>query len=81
MFPGIEKTTPRSLGQDDEEEEINSVEEEDSVGTEVAPALVKESQGNGGLTISQSNQPVSNKYEPSFLAIMKQILQIMAKLQ
>ncbi|MBW0488765.1 hypothetical protein O181_028480 [Austropuccinia psidii MF-1] len=64
-----------------EEEEENSVEEEGSDGTEVAPAPVGESQGTGGPTLVQFIQPVSHQSEPSFLAIMQQMTQIMANLQ
>ncbi|MBW0492656.1 hypothetical protein O181_032371 [Austropuccinia psidii MF-1] len=62
--------------EDGEEEEENSVEEEESDGTEGVPAPVEASQGTGGPTLAQSNQP-----EPSLLAIMQQMTQIMANLQ
>ncbi|MBW0496527.1 hypothetical protein O181_036242 [Austropuccinia psidii MF-1] len=62
-------------------EENNSVEEEESYGTEDAPAAVGASQGTGGPTIGQSNHPVSHQSEPSLLAIMQQMTQIMANLQ
>ncbi|MBW0587703.1 hypothetical protein O181_127418 [Austropuccinia psidii MF-1] len=39
------------------------------------------SQGTEGPTLAQSNQPVSHQSEPSLLAIMLQITQIMANLQ
>ncbi|MBW0473633.1 hypothetical protein O181_013348 [Austropuccinia psidii MF-1] len=68
-------------GEYDEEEGEISVEEEESNGTEVVPAPVGESQGTGGPTPSQSNQPVSHQYEPSSLAIMQKMTHIMANLQ
>ncbi|MBW0473373.1 hypothetical protein O181_013088, partial [Austropuccinia psidii MF-1] len=68
-------------GEDGEEEEENSVEEEDSDGTEGVPAPVEASQGTGGPTLSQSNQPVSHQSETSLLAIMQQMTHIMANLQ
>ncbi|MBW0592654.1 hypothetical protein O181_132369, partial [Austropuccinia psidii MF-1] len=37
--------------------------------------------GTGGLTLALSNQPVSHQSEPSLLAIMQQMTQIMANLQ
>ncbi|MBW0585130.1 hypothetical protein O181_124845 [Austropuccinia psidii MF-1] len=80
-FPGTSRTIFRGPGGDGEEEEENSVEEEDSDGTEDVPAPVRESQGSDGPTLAQSNQPVSHQYEPSLLAIMKQMTQIMANLQ
>ena len=57
------------------------MEEEDSDGTEGVPAPVEASQGTGGPTLAQSNQPVSHQSEPSLLAIMQQMTQIMANLQ
>ncbi|MBW0468723.1 hypothetical protein O181_008438 [Austropuccinia psidii MF-1] len=80
-FPGLSRTTLKGPGEDGEEEEENSVEEEESDGTEGVPAPVWESQGTGGPTIAQSNQPASHKYEPSLLAIMHQMTQIIANLQ
>ncbi|MBW0487791.1 hypothetical protein O181_027506 [Austropuccinia psidii MF-1] len=65
----------RGTAEDGEEEE------EDSDGTEGVPAPVGESQSTGGPTLAQSNQPVSHQYEPSLLAIMQKMTQIMAKIQ
>ncbi|MBW0576743.1 hypothetical protein O181_116458, partial [Austropuccinia psidii MF-1] len=61
--------------------EENSVEEEGSDGTEGVPAPVGASQSTGGPTLAQSDQPVSHQSEPSSLAIMQQMTQIMATLQ
>ncbi|MBW0492733.1 hypothetical protein O181_032448 [Austropuccinia psidii MF-1] len=80
-FTGISRNTFKSPGEDGEEEEENSVEEEWSDGTEGVPAPVGESQGTRGPTLAQSHQPVSHKSEPSLLAIMQQITQIMANIQ
>ncbi|MBW0575872.1 hypothetical protein O181_115587 [Austropuccinia psidii MF-1] len=80
-FPGISRTSLKGPGEDGEEEEENSVEEEESDGTEGVPAPVGASQGTGGPTLAQSNQPVSHQSEPSLLAIMQQMTQIMANLQ
>ncbi|MBW0501046.1 hypothetical protein O181_040761 [Austropuccinia psidii MF-1] len=77
-FTGLSRTTVKGPG---EEEGENSVEEEDSDGTEGFPAPVGASQGTGGPTLAQLNQPVSHQFEPSLLAIMQQITQIMANLQ
>ncbi|MBW0558643.1 hypothetical protein O181_098358 [Austropuccinia psidii MF-1] len=63
-----------------EEEQYNSVEEEDSDGTGGVPAPVEASQGTEGPTLAQSNQPVSHQSEPSLLANMQQMTQIMANL-
>ncbi|MBW0522442.1 hypothetical protein O181_062157 [Austropuccinia psidii MF-1] len=75
-FPGVARTTFKGPGQDGEEEEENSVEEEESDG-----APVGTSQGTGGPNIAQYNQPVFHQSEPSLLAIMQQMTQIMANLQ
>ncbi|MBW0567738.1 hypothetical protein O181_107453 [Austropuccinia psidii MF-1] len=80
-FPGGSRTIFRGPGEEGEEEEENSVEEEDSDGTEGVPPPVGASQGTGGPTLAQSYQPVSHQSEPSFLAIMQQMTQIMANLQ
>ncbi|MBW0584044.1 hypothetical protein O181_123759 [Austropuccinia psidii MF-1] len=63
------------------EEEENAVEEEESDCTEGVPAPVGASQGAGGPTLAQSNQPISHQSEPSLLAIMQQMTHIMANLQ
>ncbi|MBW0484352.1 hypothetical protein O181_024067 [Austropuccinia psidii MF-1] len=57
-------------------EEENSLEEEESDGTESVPSPVGESQGTGEPALAQSNQA-----EPSLLAIIQQMTQIMANLQ
>ncbi|MBW0505113.1 hypothetical protein O181_044828 [Austropuccinia psidii MF-1] len=57
------------------------MEKEESDVTEGVPAPVGASQGTGGPTLAQYNQPVSQQSEPSLLAIMKQMTQIMANLQ
>ncbi|MBW0482064.1 hypothetical protein O181_021779 [Austropuccinia psidii MF-1] len=71
---------PQGPGEYGEEEEENSVEEEESDGTEGVPAPMGASQGTGGPTLAQYNQPVSHQSEPSLLAIMQKITQIMANL-
>ncbi|MBW0475976.1 hypothetical protein O181_015691 [Austropuccinia psidii MF-1] len=81
-FQRLSGTTLKGPGEDgQEEEEENFVEEEDSEGTEGVPAPVGESQGTGGPTLAQSNQPVYHHSEPSLLSIMHQMTQIMANLQ
>ncbi|MBW0557092.1 hypothetical protein O181_096807 [Austropuccinia psidii MF-1] len=56
-------------------------EEEESDGTEGVPDPVGESQGTGGPTLGQSDQTVSHQSEPSLLAIMQKMTQIMANIQ
>ncbi|MBW0568002.1 hypothetical protein O181_107717 [Austropuccinia psidii MF-1] len=69
-FPGTSRTILKVQSEDDDEEEENSVEEEESEGTEGVAAPVEASQGTGGPTLDQYNQPVSHQSEPSLLAIM-----------
>ncbi|MBW0485773.1 hypothetical protein O181_025488 [Austropuccinia psidii MF-1] len=80
-FPGLSRTTFKGPGEDGEEEEENSVKEEESNGTEGVPNPVGASQGTGGPTLAHSNKPVSHQSEPSFLAIMQEVTQIMSNLQ
>ncbi|MBW0492014.1 hypothetical protein O181_031729 [Austropuccinia psidii MF-1] len=79
--PRLSRATFKGPGEDGEEEEEKSVEQEQSDGTEGAPAPVGASQGTGGPTLAQFDQPVSHQSEPSLLAIMQQMTRIMAKLQ
>ncbi|MBW0582598.1 hypothetical protein O181_122313 [Austropuccinia psidii MF-1] len=80
-FPGLSRASLKVPGEDDEEEGENSVEEEESEGTEAAPSPMGASQGIGRPTLAHSDQPFSHQSEPSLLAIMKQMTQIMANLQ
>ncbi|MBW0470689.1 hypothetical protein O181_010404 [Austropuccinia psidii MF-1] len=80
-FPGTSRTIFKGAGEDGEKEEENSVEEEEADGTEGAPAPVGAPQGTWGPTLAQSAQPCSHQSEPSLLAIMQQMTQIMANLQ
>ncbi|MBW0471890.1 hypothetical protein O181_011605 [Austropuccinia psidii MF-1] len=57
-------------------EEESSVEEDESESTEAAPAPVGASEGTRRPTLAQSDQP-----EPSLLAMLQQMTQIMANLQ
>ncbi|MBW0530095.1 hypothetical protein O181_069810 [Austropuccinia psidii MF-1] len=74
-FTGLSRTSFKGPGEDGEEEE------EESDGIESVPASVGEPQGTGGLTLAQYNQPVSHQSEPSLLAIMQKMTQIMANIQ
>ncbi|MBW0490199.1 hypothetical protein O181_029914 [Austropuccinia psidii MF-1] len=80
-FPGMSRTTFRGPGEDGEEGEENSVEEEESDGTEASPSPGGASEGTRGPTLAQSDQPGSHQTKPSLLAIMQQMTQIMANLQ
>ncbi|MBW0477967.1 hypothetical protein O181_017682 [Austropuccinia psidii MF-1] len=59
-FPGTSRTVFKGPGEDGEEEEENFVEEEECDDTEGVPAPSEASQGTGGPTLAQSNQPVSS---------------------
>ncbi|MBW0556399.1 hypothetical protein O181_096114 [Austropuccinia psidii MF-1] len=76
-----QQTTLKDPVKDGEEEEENSVDKEESDGTEGVPAPEGASQCTGGPTVAQSDQPVSHQSEPSLLAIMQQMTQIMANIQ
>ncbi|MBW0485908.1 hypothetical protein O181_025623 [Austropuccinia psidii MF-1] len=80
-FPGLSRTSLKVPGEDDEEEGENSVEVEESEGTEATSAPAGASQHIGRPTLAQSDQPASHQSEPSLLAIMQQMTQIMAKIQ
>ncbi|MBW0481502.1 hypothetical protein O181_021217 [Austropuccinia psidii MF-1] len=80
-FLGLSRTSLKVPGEDDEEEEKNSVEEGESDGTEAVPVPVGAPQGTGRPTPAQSDQLVSHQSEPSLLAIMQKMTQIMANIQ
>ncbi|MBW0494212.1 hypothetical protein O181_033927 [Austropuccinia psidii MF-1] len=80
-FAVLSRTNLKGPGEDGEVEEKNFVEEEGSDGNEGVPALVGSSQGTGGPTIAQSDQPVSHQSEPSLLVILQHMTQIMANIQ
>ncbi|MBW0492335.1 hypothetical protein O181_032050 [Austropuccinia psidii MF-1] len=80
-FAGLSRTTLKGPGKDGEEEEENSVEEESSDDTEGVPAPVGASHGTGGPTLAQYDQLVSHLSDPSLLAIMQKMTQIMANFQ
>ncbi|MBW0475812.1 hypothetical protein O181_015527 [Austropuccinia psidii MF-1] len=80
-FAVISRTAFKGLGEDGEKEEENYVEEEESDGIEVVHAPVGASQGTGGSALAKSNKPVSHQSEPSLLAIMQELTQIMANIQ
>ncbi|MBW0540723.1 hypothetical protein O181_080438 [Austropuccinia psidii MF-1] len=61
VFPVLSRTTLKGPGEDGEEEGENYVEEEGSDHTEGVPAPVGASQGTGGPTLAQSNQPVCHQ--------------------
>ncbi|MBW0585285.1 hypothetical protein O181_125000 [Austropuccinia psidii MF-1] len=55
--------------------------QKESDGTEASPSPVGASEGTRGPTLAQSDQLVSHQTEPSLLAIMQKMTQIMANIQ
>ncbi|MBW0555091.1 hypothetical protein O181_094806 [Austropuccinia psidii MF-1] len=66
----MSRTIFRGPAEDGEEEE-NSVEEEESDGTEATPAPMGASEGTRGPTLAQSDQPVPHQTEPSLAPAFK----------
>ncbi|MBW0483827.1 hypothetical protein O181_023542 [Austropuccinia psidii MF-1] len=81
QLPATSRTIFKVPGEDGEEEEENSVEEEESDCTEGVPSPVGECKGTEGPTLAQSDQPVSHQSEPSILAIMQRMTQILTNFQ
>ncbi|MBW0521196.1 hypothetical protein O181_060911 [Austropuccinia psidii MF-1] len=81
LMEGLSRTSLKVQGEADDEEVENSVEEEESAGTEGVPAPVGASQSTRGPTLAQSDQPVSHQSEPSLLVILQHVTQIMPNLQ
>ncbi|MBW0516694.1 hypothetical protein O181_056409 [Austropuccinia psidii MF-1] len=77
----MSKISFKGLGEYGEEEEENYMEEDEPEVTEVSSFPVGESEGTRGPTLAQSNQPSSHLSDPSLLAIMQQMTQIMANLE
>ncbi|MBW0518911.1 hypothetical protein O181_058626 [Austropuccinia psidii MF-1] len=71
-FPGLSRATFKGPGEE---------EEENLWKRKGVPAPVGASRSTGGATLAHSNQPVSHQSEPSLLAIMQPMTQIMANLQ
>ncbi|MBW0545278.1 hypothetical protein O181_084993 [Austropuccinia psidii MF-1] len=74
----MSKTTFKGLGEVGEEEEENSMEEEESNGTEFITAPLGAYEVTGGKTIAKSNHPVCHQSDPSLWAIMQEVNKIMA---
>ncbi|MBW0578060.1 hypothetical protein O181_117775 [Austropuccinia psidii MF-1] len=68
------------LGEAEDEEGEESVEEEDSGETEVADALPNAPEVPQGYNLSLSSQPLVSQTEPSLLKMMEKITQFMGKL-
>ncbi|MBW0593516.1 hypothetical protein O181_133231 [Austropuccinia psidii MF-1] len=68
------------LGEVEDEEGEDSVEEEDSGGTEVADALANAAEVPQGSNVAFSSKPLVSQAEPSLLKMMEQMTQFMGQL-
>ncbi|MBW0568260.1 hypothetical protein O181_107975 [Austropuccinia psidii MF-1] len=79
-YPGMSEGARARLGEFEDEEGEESVEEEDSGETEVADALENAPEVPQGSNLALSNQPLVSQTEPSLLKMMGQMTQFMGKL-
>ncbi|MBW0522654.1 hypothetical protein O181_062369 [Austropuccinia psidii MF-1] len=68
------------LGEAEDEEGEESVEEKDSEETGVANAFEGVPEASGAENLAHSNQPLVSQAEPNFLKMMEQMTQFMGKL-
>ncbi|MBW0497109.1 hypothetical protein O181_036824 [Austropuccinia psidii MF-1] len=74
-YPGMSEGARARLGEVEDEEGEESVEEEDSGETEVADALENAPEVPQGSNIAFSSQPLVSQAEPSLLKMMEQMTQ------
>ncbi|MBW0576064.1 hypothetical protein O181_115779 [Austropuccinia psidii MF-1] len=79
-YPGMSKGARERLGEVEDEEGEESVEEEDSGETEVADALANTPEVPQGPNIAPNNQPLVSQSDPSLLKIMEQMATIIGQL-
>ncbi|MBW0463517.1 hypothetical protein O181_003232 [Austropuccinia psidii MF-1] len=79
-YTGISESSRAGLGEVEDEEGEESVEEEDSRATEVADALENAPEVTKSSNIALSSQPLVSQTEPSLLKIMEQMTQFMGQL-
>ncbi|MBW0586629.1 hypothetical protein O181_126344 [Austropuccinia psidii MF-1] len=79
-YPGISKGARARLGEVEDEEGEESVEEEFSGETEVADAFANAPEVPQGPNLALSNQPLVSQTEPSLLRMMEQMTQFMGQL-
>ncbi|MBW0551504.1 hypothetical protein O181_091219 [Austropuccinia psidii MF-1] len=79
-YPGISEGARARLGEVDDEEGEESVQEEDSGETEVADALENAPKVPQGSNLALSSQPLFSQAEPSLLKMMEQMNQFMGQL-
>ncbi|MBW0579753.1 hypothetical protein O181_119468 [Austropuccinia psidii MF-1] len=79
-YPGMSEGARAILGEVEDEEGEESVEEEDSWETEVAYALENAPEVPQGYNLALSSQPPVSQIDPSLLKMMEQMIQFMAQL-
>ncbi|MBW0574946.1 hypothetical protein O181_114661 [Austropuccinia psidii MF-1] len=76
-YPGMSEGARARLGEVEDEEGEESVEEEDSGETEVTDALANAPEVPQGSNLAPNNQPLVSQSDPSLLKIMEQMATIM----
>ncbi|MBW0505473.1 hypothetical protein O181_045188 [Austropuccinia psidii MF-1] len=79
-YPGMSEGARARLGEVEDEEGEEPVEEEDSGETEVADALANAPEVPQASDLAPTNKPLVSKYDPSLLKIMEQMATIMGQL-
>ncbi|MBW0514955.1 hypothetical protein O181_054670 [Austropuccinia psidii MF-1] len=79
-YPGISEGARARLGEVEDEEGEESVEEEDSGETDVADALETSPEVPQGSNLTLSSQPLFSQTEESILKMMEQMTQFMGQL-
>ncbi|MBW0489753.1 hypothetical protein O181_029468 [Austropuccinia psidii MF-1] len=79
-YPGMSEGERAKIGEIEDEEGEESVEEEDSGETEVADALANAPEVPQGSNPALYSQPLVSQTEPSLLKMMEQMTQFMGKL-
>ncbi|MBW0574455.1 hypothetical protein O181_114170 [Austropuccinia psidii MF-1] len=79
-YPGMSEGARARLGEGEDEQGEESVEEGDSGETEVADDLVNAPEVPQGSNLALSSQPLVSQAEPSILKMMEKMTQFMGKL-
>ncbi|MBW0588946.1 hypothetical protein O181_128661 [Austropuccinia psidii MF-1] len=79
-YPGMSEGARARLGEVEDEEGEESVDEEDSGETEVADALANSPEVPQGSNLSLSSKPLVSQTDPSLLKMMEQMTQLMGQL-
>ncbi|MBW0568254.1 hypothetical protein O181_107969 [Austropuccinia psidii MF-1] len=79
-YPGISEGARATLGEAEDEEGEEYVEEEDSEEAEVATSLAGVPEVSAAANLTHSNQPLVSQAEPNFFKMMQKITQFMGKL-